>query len=245
MTLENVLLMAGAATTVWLIWREYLGTDASATTSTKIPDSATTSTGLPDSVGSVCPTGSVAVFDGSCCASANVQPDGSCGSCAVGTSAAADASGNPVCCPTANLDTSGICQVCPIGYSPNSDGSACVNPSGDAVPGFGLNFTTGNKWADMAVNMGITVATNLGLEEAGKALKKAVTKPTTVEPLEPTVEPVEPVEPPTVEPVEPPAVEPVEPPTVEPLEAVEPPAVEPAVEPVEPVEPPALNPLNP
>lgn len=237
MTIENVLLLAGAATAVYLIWQELLVTSSASDTTVPLRDKLASL---------VCPTGTVIISDGTCCASANVQPDGTCGACAVGTTSAHDTTGNPVCCPNTNLDASGICQVCPIGYSPNADNSACVNADGTSVPGFGLNFTTGNAIGDMVVNMGITVASNLGFDEAGKAIAKAVAKPATAKPADPaptevvdeaTKPPDEATKPPveeqsTVKPVE--SIEPVEPPTVEPLEPVEPPAIRP----VDPIKPP-------
>ena len=131
---QNVLLISGVGALAY-----YLYNNAPAQSAELVAGSASSSDTvmgsdgvLPElSTGSlidqlpVCPDGTVLLNDSTCCYRDNVQTDGSCGVCPVGSVSAFDESGSAVCCPSANLDSNGVCQACPIGTVLSADGSSC------------------------------------------------------------------------------------------------------------------------
>ena len=110
----------------------------------------------------VCPSGTVLMYDQTCCDSANVLSDGTCGECPQGFLSAVDSSGSATCCPSANIDGSGICQVCPIGTSEDSNGS-CSAPTSSGNP---LDISTGSVAGDIASQVAIGLVAGVAMDQA-------------------------------------------------------------------------------
>jgi len=158
---SDILLLAAAGGLGIYLWTQYQTPPAPDTTTTDASSDPN-----QDLVSLLCPTDTVLMPDQSCCPRDYVLADSTCGSCPYGSLTASDASGNAVCCPEANVNN-GICQACPLGSQPSDDGQSCVVVQ-DATPSSipDLNFTTGNQWGDMAVNLGITIASSIIVDKA-------------------------------------------------------------------------------
>ena len=134
-------------------------TNSSTTTQNQIQapvDTSATSTDMP-----VCPSGTVLMYDQTCCDSANVLSDGTCGACPQGFLSAMDSMGSATCCPSANIDGSGICQPCPIGTTEDSSGS-CSAPSSS---GNSLDISTGSAAGDIASQAGIGLVSGVIMDQ--------------------------------------------------------------------------------